>query len=123
MKRAIQRVAAVGLAAWLCAGVASAQGPGPAGGRGAVPVRIGPPAPVPAAVAIPRPTPTELAQVNDAVQKFIEADHSANKALLQKFEPLLLLQPARLNVAATYTQTAQRQGARHEGFVETAKQG
>ena len=34
-----------------------------------------------------------------------------------------MLQPPRLNVAATYTQTAQRQGPRHEGFVEIAKQG
>ncbi len=34
-----------------------------------------------------------------------------------------MLQPPRLNVAATYTQTAQRRGPRHEGFVEIAKQG
>ena len=42
---------------------------------------------------------------------------------MKKFEPLLLLQPPRLNVAATFTQTVQRQGPRHEGFVERAKQG
>jgi lysophospholipase L1-like esterase len=86
-------------------------------------VQIGPPAPVPPEVAMPRPTPAELSQVNEAVEKFIEADTSASKPLLQKFEPLLVLQPARLNVAATYTQTAQRQGPRHEGFVDIAKQG
>ena len=34
-----------------------------------------------------------------------------------------MLQPPRLNVAATFTQTVQRQGPRHEGFVEIAKQG
>ena len=35
----------------------------------------------------------------------------------------MTLQPARKNVAATFTQTVQRQGPRHEGFVEVAKQG
>ena len=107
--------------------LASAQGgatpgtPAPARGRGAV--VIGPAAPVPPEVAIPRPTPAELAEVNAAVKKFIAADRSPTKPLLQKFESLLLLQPPRLNVAATYTQTLQRQGPRHEGFVEIAKQG
>jgi lysophospholipase L1-like esterase len=98
----------------------------PAAGRGAfvpVPVVIGPPAPVPTEVAIPRPTSAELVQVNDAVQKFIDRDTSSNKPLLKKFEPLLMLQPARKNVAATYTQTVQRQGPRHEGFVEVANKG
>ena len=84
---------------------------------------IGPSAPVPPEVAIPRPTPAELAEVNSAVKKFIDADRSPTKPLLTKFESLLLLQPARLNVAATYTQTFQRQGARHEGFVKIAKAG
>ena len=71
----------------------------------------------------PVPTPAELAQVNDAVRKFIDSDTSSTKPLLKKFESLLMLQPPRLNVAATYTQTVQRQGPRHEGFVEMAKQG
>jgi lysophospholipase L1-like esterase len=35
----------------------------------------------------------------------------------------MLLQAPRLNTAATYTQTTQRMGPRHEGFVETAKRG
>jgi lysophospholipase L1-like esterase len=34
-----------------------------------------------------------------------------------------MLQPPRLNVAATYTQTAQRMGPRHEGFVQIAQKG
>jgi lysophospholipase L1-like esterase len=34
-----------------------------------------------------------------------------------------MLQPARRNVAATFTQTVQRQGPRHEGFVEVAQRG
>jgi lysophospholipase L1-like esterase len=93
------------------------------GGFVPLPVVIGPPAPVPPEVNIPRPTPAELVQVNDAVQKFIDSDTSSNKPLLKKFEPLLMLQPARRNVAATFTQTVQRQGPRHEGFVEVARQG
>ena len=109
------------------AGQVGAPPPAPAGpGRGGfvpVPVVIGPPAPVPPEVAIPRPTSAELEQVNDAVKKFIDGDSSSTKPLLKKFESLLLLQPARRNVAATFTQTVQRQGPRHEGFVALAKQG
>jgi lysophospholipase L1-like esterase len=106
--------------------VASAQAPpGPPGaGRGNfAPVVIGPPAPVPAEVAIPRPTPSELEQVNAALKRLIDADKTAAQPLLKKFEPVMLLQPPRLNVAATFTQTNQRMGPRHEGFVATAKQG
>ncbi len=105
----------------------TAQGAGrgaPGAGRGAAaPVVTGPSAPVPPQVAIPRPTPAELAQVNAAVKAFIDNDKSPAQASLKKFESLLMLQPPRLNVAATYTQTVQRQGPRHEGFVEIAKQG
>ncbi len=93
-------------------------------GRGAAaPIVIGPSAPVPPEVAIPRPTPAELADVNTAVKKFIDSDRSSAQPLLKKYASLLMLQPPRLNVAATYTQTAQRRGPRHEGFVEIAKQG
>lgn len=99
---------------------AAAQGPG----RGPLtPVVIGPPAPVPPEVAIPRPTPQELEQVNQAVKKWIQSDKSPSQPLLAKFESLLTLYPPRLNVAATYTQTQQRMGPRHEGFVETARRG
>jgi lysophospholipase L1-like esterase len=83
----------------------------------------GPAAPVPPEVAIPRPTPEELTRVNDAVSKWIASDKSSNKPLLQKFESLMMLQPPRSNVAATFTQTQQRMGARHEGFAETARKG
>lgn len=108
------------------ASAASAQGPvGPAGpGRGGfVPVVIGPPAPVPPEVAIPRPTPAELEQVNAALKRLIDEDRSSARVLLKKFEPLMLLQKPRLNVAATFTQTNQRMGPRHEGFVARAKAG
>src|SRR5579862_2060453 len=111
----------------LTAGITLAQAPpaapnGP--GRGPqAPVITGPSAPVPAAVAIPRPTPAELAQVNDAMAKWITSSDPSVKPLLQKFQPLLILQPPRMNVAATYTQTAQRMGPRHLGFVDTASKG
>jgi lysophospholipase L1-like esterase len=99
---------------------AGAQGPG----RGGFPpVVIGPSAPVPPEVTIPRPTPAELTRVNEAVTKWIASDKSSAKPLLQKFESLLMLQPPRLNVAATYTQTVQRMGPRHLGFVEMANKG
>ena len=110
-------------------GVASAQAPGgppgPAGpGRGGfAPVVIGPPASVPPEVAIPRPTPAELEQVNAAVKRFVDSDKSPTQPLLKKFESLMLLQKPRMNVAATFTQTNQRMGPRHEGFVATAKAG
>jgi lysophospholipase L1-like esterase len=113
-----------------CVGAASAQAPGvapggpPGAGRGGfAPVVIGPPAPVPSEVAIPRPTPAEQEQVNAALKRFIDSDKSSAQPLLKKFESLMLLQKPRLNVAATFTQTNQRMGPRHEGFVATAKQG
>jgi lysophospholipase L1-like esterase len=64
-----------------------------------------------------------LTQVNDALTKWIASDNSSAKPLLQKFESLMLLQPPRLNVAATYTQTQQRMGPRHVGFAEIASKG
>src|SRR5690606_16925252 len=100
-------------------GAGAPQGPG-FGGRGGGPVVIGDPAPVPPQVLIPRPTPDELATVNAAVRTFIDTNQSSAAPLLKKFESLLVLQPPRLNVAATFTQTVQRRGPRHEGFVERA---
>jgi (4-O-methyl)-D-glucuronate---lignin esterase len=121
MKRLLALVAVLAIVP--AARVAIAQGP-PGGGRGGfAPVVIGPPAPVPPEVAIPRPTAAELEQVNAAVKKFVDSDRSSAQPLLKKFEPLMLLQPPRLNVAATFTQTNQRMGPRHEGFAATAKQG
>jgi lysophospholipase L1-like esterase len=96
---------------------------GGGGGRGQVPVQIGPPAPVPPEVAIPRPTPSELQEANAALKRLIDNDKSSAQPLLKKFESLMMLQPPRNNVAATFTQTNQRMGARHEGFVEIATKG
>jgi lysophospholipase L1-like esterase len=105
------------------------QAPAPAGpaagrgGRGFVPVQIGPSAPVPPEVAMLRPSPAELTQINDALRKAIDNDTTSAGPVLKKYESLLLMQPPRLNTAATFTQTVQRMGPRHEGFVETAKRG
>jgi lysophospholipase L1-like esterase len=104
---------------------ATPQGPG-GGGRGqgaGGPVQIGPPAPVPAEVAMLRPSAAELAQINESLAGFIKANTSASAALLRKYQSLLMLQPSRLNTAATFTQTNQRRGPRHEEFVAIAKQG
>jgi lysophospholipase L1-like esterase len=118
-------IAILGCAVLLCSTwVAGAQNLPQAGPPASPPrVVIGPPAPVPPEVAIPRPTPEELTTVNNAVKTFVDTAEPSVKPLLKKFEPLMLLQPPRLNVAATYTQTIQRQGPRHLGFVEIAKQG
>ena len=131
------------LAAVVCAGAVFAQAPAPAApavpgtgqagqapapagrgqGRGPAlpPVVIGPPAPVPPEVALP--TAAEVTQLNDALTKFITSDKSTTAPLLKRYEHVVLLPPFRVNTAATYTQTAQRMGPRHEGFVERAKQG
>jgi len=90
---------------------------------GRPPVVIGPPAPVPPQVAMLRPTEAEIAQVNAAIKGFVATDNSTAKDLLKKYESLMLVQPPRLNTAATFTQTTLRMGPRHEGFVETAKAG
>jgi lysophospholipase L1-like esterase len=120
--------------AWTCgtlipARAAGPQGPAaqpaPAQGRGQArsPVVIGPSAPVPPEVAMLRPTEDELARVNGEMRRFIDTNQSDAAPLLKRYAPLLMLQPPRLNTAATYTQTVQRMGPRHEGFVETAKAG
>ena len=97
--------------------------PGAPQGRGFAPPQIGPPAPVPPPVAMLRPSAEEVAQINDALKRFVTTDKSASSALLKRYESLLMLQPPRHNPAATFTQTAQRRGPRHEGFVEIAKKG
>jgi lysophospholipase L1-like esterase len=97
-------------------------GPPPAAAAVAPPV-IGPSAPVPPEVAIPRPTANEVTQVNAVFQRFIDSDGSPAQPLMKKYESLMLLREQRLNVAATYTQTVQRRGPRHEGFVQRAQQG
>jgi lysophospholipase L1-like esterase len=95
----------------------------PPGGRGFGPVQIGPSAPVPPEVAMLRPSAAELAELNQALKTFVDTNTSGAKELLKKYESLVMIEPPRLNTAATFTQTNQRQGARHLGFVEIAKAG
>jgi lysophospholipase L1-like esterase len=95
----------------------------PPGGRGFGPVQIGPSAPVPPEVAMLRPSAAELAELNQALRTFVDTNTSGAKELLKKYESLVMIEPPRLNTAATFTQTNQRQGARHLGFVEIAKAG
>ena len=87
------------------------------------PVVTGPPAPVPPEVAMLRPTTDELTRINGAIQKLVDTDKSDAASILKKYQSLMIVQPPRLNVAATYTQTRLRMGPRHEGFVEIAKAG
>jgi len=109
--------AGAGQAGQAPAGAGRGQGRGPA----FPPVVIGPPAPVPPEVALP--TAAEVTQMNEAMMKFIGSDKSAAAPLLKRYEHVVLLPPFRVNTAATYTQTVQRMGPRHEGFVERARQG
>jgi lysophospholipase L1-like esterase len=114
------RVLSVSIALIALCGLGYAQAPArPAPPR----VVIGPPAPVPPEVAMLRPSTDELTGINDAVSKWIASDQSPARPLLQKYASLLMLEPPRFNTAATYTQTVQRMGPRHIGFVETASKG
>jgi len=94
---------------------------GPQAARG--PVVIGPSAPVPPEVAMLRPDAGEVAQINEALKEFVATNKTPAAELLKKYATLLPLQPPRLNTAATFTQTTQRMGPRHEGFVEIARAG
>ena len=107
------------------AGNAAAQtvAPAAAPARPPRPIVIGPSAPVPPEVTMLRPSGDELSQINGALARFIASDTSDARTALKKYESLILVPPPRLNVAATYTQTAQRMTPRHDGFVETAKAG
>ncbi len=93
------------------------------GGRGFVPVQIGPSAPVPPEVTMLRPSAAELTELNQALKTFVDTNTSQAKDLLKKYESLVMIEPPRLNTAATFTQTNQRQGERHLGFVEIAQAG
>jgi lysophospholipase L1-like esterase len=103
--------------------------PGGGGRRGGMPGMFGrgpqtppgPPAPVPPEVAIARPTQAEVDAMNASLKKFIET--SPDKALLKKYESLLTVQVPRENSAIRPTQTFVRTTERHNGFVQTAKNG
>ena len=104
-------------------GQAPGRGGGGAGGRGGPVAPAGPPAPVPPEVAIQRPAADELARINAALKKFVETNKSADKALLKKYADLINVPAPRPNTAIAPVQTAVRTTARHDGFVDTAKNG
>jgi len=83
----------------------------------------GPPAPVPPEVAIQRPTADEVEKMNAELKRFIDANTSAHKDLLKKYSSLLTVQVPRANSAIAPIQTQVRNTQRHNGFVETAKNG
>ena len=128
MKRSMRALANAVIFAAGLACVANAQAPavgGAAGARGgggqrgpAVPP--GPPQPVPPQVAIPRPTAAEVAQMNEALTRMMNADTSAAKPLLDKYRALTTVQVPRDNSAI---RPVPRNAARHESFVELAKKG
>jgi beta-glucosidase len=100
-------------------GAGQARGGAPAGGaRG--PVVAGPPQPVPAEVAIPRPSAEELAQINAEITKMIDASKSPNKAMLNKYRSLTVVQMPRDNSAI---RPVPRNAAKHDSYVELAKKG
>src|SRR6187399_2771369 len=122
MKLKLRLAAVPALAVLLTAGVlAQTPAGGPQAARG--PVVIGPSAPVPPEVAMLRPDAGEVAQINDALKAFVATNNTPAAELLKKYATPLPLQVPRLNTAATFTQTTQRMGPRHEGFVEIAKAG
>ena len=128
MKRSMRALANAVIFALGLACVANAQTPaaGAAGGarggggqRGPA-VPPGPPQPVPPQVAIPRPTAAEVAQMNEALTRMMDADKSAAKPLLDKYRALTTVQVPRDNSAI---RPVPRVAARHDSFVELAKKG
>ena len=77
----------------------------------------GPPAPVPPQVTMLRPSSNEVARMNVELKKFIET--SPAKELLQKYEPLVMVQVPRDNPCIRPHPSAR--GGRHQGFADFAK--
>jgi beta-glucosidase len=120
---------ALGLRAQNGPGTPNAAAPGGGGRGGGGPGMFGfgpstppgPPAPVPPEVTMARPTQVEVDQMNADLKKFI--DSSPDRELLKKYETLLTVQVPRANSAIAPVQTMVRTTQRHNGFVETAKNG
>ena len=128
MKRSMRALANAVIFALGLACVANAQTPAAGGAPGArggggqrgPAVPPGPPQPVPPQVAIPRPTAAEVAQMNEALTRMMNADKSAAKPLLDKYRALTTVQVPRDNSAI---RPVPRNAARHDSFVELAKKG
>jgi len=104
-------------------GPPAVQAPGGIGARGQRGAPAGPPAPVPPAVAIPRPTVDELARINASLKRFVDTNTSSDSAVLKKYADLINVAMPRANSAIAPVQTQVRTTERHDGFVETAKNG
>jgi len=128
MKRSMRALANAVILTVALACVANAQAPAAGGAPGArggggqrgPAVPPGPPQPVPPQVAIPRPTAAEVAQMNEALTRMINADKSAAKPLLDKYRALTTVQVPRDNSAI---RPVPRNAARHDSFVELARKG
>jgi beta-glucosidase len=122
-------IADVSMAGYLQAPPAGAQPQGPgrggggAGGRGGPVAPAGPPAPVPPEVAIQRPAADDLAKINAALKRFVDTNTSADSPLLKKYADLINVPAPRPNTAIAPVQTQVRTTERHNGFVDTAKNG
>ena len=104
-------------------GQPAAQAPGGIGARGQRGAPAGPPAPVPQEIAIQRPTADELARINTALKRFVDTNTSPDSAVLKKYADLINVAMPRANSAIAPVQTQVRTTERHNGFVETAKNG
>jgi lysophospholipase L1-like esterase len=104
-------------------GQPAAQAPGGIGARGQRGAPAGPPAPVPQEIAIQRPTADELARINTALMRFVDTNTSPDSAVLKKYADLINVAMPRANSAIAPVQTQVRTTERHNGFVETAKNG
>jgi len=128
MKRSMRALANAVILTVALACVANAQAPAAGGAPGArggggqrgPAVPPGPPQPVPPQVAIPRPSSAEVAQMNEALTRMINADKSAAKPLLDKYRALTTVQVPRDNSAI---RPVPRNAARHDSFVELARKG
>jgi len=96
---------------------AQARGGGGGGARGQ---RGG--APVPPEVTTQRPAADELLKINAALKRFVNTDTSPDSALLKKYADLINVS-LRANTAIVPVQSQVRTTERHNGFVETAKNG
>jgi lysophospholipase L1-like esterase len=74
-------------------------------------------------VAIPRPAAEDLTRINAALKRFVDTNTSADSVLLKKYSDLITVPMPRPNAAIAPVQTQVRTTERHNGFVETAKNG
>jgi beta-glucosidase len=74
-------------------------------------------------VAIQRPGADELTRINAALKRFVDTNTSTDAALLKKYADLIAVPMPRPNTAIAPVQTGPRSNARHDPFVETAKNG